>query len=153
MLLSYLGITGNYKLRLLVNTKHNPISDCIMYTKSLLDLVVTAFETIGFVTHHPMQILKHPLADSRLSYILTRVESKSEYIGVIVCDWKRIVGIGQICKTEELLHACPELNQVLIISSMGFSRAALLIAEKRRKIGLISKKELISLMLKHLEIS
>ncbi|UCG90002.1 MAG: restriction endonuclease [Candidatus Heimdallarchaeota archaeon] len=124
-----------------------------MYTKSLLDLVVTVFETIGFVTHHPMQILTHPLADSRLSYILTRINSKSEYIGVIVCDWKRIVGIGQICKTEELLHTCPELNQVLIVSAMGFSRAAKHLVEKRKKISLISKRELISLMLKQLEIS
>ncbi len=123
-----------------------------MYSKPLIDLVVTVFEAIGFVTHHPMQILKHHLADSRLSYVLTRVNSKSEYIGVIVRDWKRIVGVGQIYKTEELLYACPELNQVLIISSMGFSRSARRIAEKREKIGLISRKELISLMLKHLEI-
>ncbi|MFX1286622.1 MAG: restriction endonuclease [Promethearchaeota archaeon] len=124
-----------------------------MYTKPLLDLVVTVFESIGFVTHHPMQILTHPLADSQLSYILTRIDSKSEYIGVTVCDWKRIVGVGQICKTKDLLHTCPELNQVLIISSMGFSRAALRIAEKTNKIGLISKRDLISLMLKHLEMS
>ncbi len=123
-----------------------------MYTKPLIDLVVTTFETIGFVTHHPMQILKHNLADSRLSYVLSQVDSKSEYIGVIIRDWKRIVGVGQIHKAEELLHVCPELNQVIIISSMGFSRSARRIAEKDKRFILISRRELISLMLKRLEI-
>jgi hypothetical protein len=111
------------------------------------------FETIGFVTHHPMQILKHPLADSRLSYVLSRPESKLEYIGVIICDWKRIVGIGQINKTEKLLQACPELSQVLIIASMGFSTTAKKTAEKKKKICLISRKDLMSLMVQKLEIS
>jgi hypothetical protein len=124
-----------------------------MYTKSLVNLVATVFENIGFVTHHPMQMLKHPLADSLLSYVLTRPDSKSEFIGVIVRDWKRIVGIAQIHKTEELLQVCSELTQVIIISSMGFSKSAQRLAEKREKITLISKKELISLMLKQLEIS
>ncbi|MFX0122442.1 MAG: restriction endonuclease [Candidatus Hodarchaeota archaeon] len=123
-----------------------------MYTKSLSNLVATVFETIGYVTHHPMQILKHPLADSLLSYVLTRPDSKSECIGVIVRDWKRIVGVGQIHKAEELLQFCSKLNQVLIISSMGFSRSASHIAQKREKISLLTKRELISLMLKQLEI-
>lgn len=123
-----------------------------MYAKSLINLVATVFESIGFVTHHPMQMLKHPLADSLLSYVLTRPDSKSEFIGVIVRDWKRIVGVSQICKAEELLQVCPKLDQVLIISSMGFSRPARNIAEKRGNISLISKRELISLMLKQLEI-
>ncbi|MFX1506465.1 MAG: restriction endonuclease [Promethearchaeota archaeon] len=123
-----------------------------MYTKSLVNLVATAFETIGFVTHHPMQMLKHPLADSLLSYVLTKPDSRSEYIGVIVRDWKRIVGVGQIYKAEELLQACPKLHQVIIVSSMGFSREALHIAEEKEKIKLTSKRELISLMLKQLEI-
>ena len=124
-----------------------------MYTKSLINLVATVFETIGFVTHHPMQMLTHPLADSLLSYVLTRPDSKSVNIGVIVRDWKRIVGITQIEKALELLQVCSELTQVIIISSMGFSRGAQHIAEKREKITLISKKDLISLMLKQLEIS
>ncbi|UCG03254.1 MAG: restriction endonuclease [Candidatus Heimdallarchaeota archaeon] len=123
-----------------------------MYPKSLINLVATVFETIGFVTHHPMQMLKHPLADSMLSYVLTRPDSRSEYIGVIVRDWKRIVGLGQIHKTMELLQVCPKLNQVIIVSSMGFSSEAKHIAEKRENINLISKRELISLMLKQLEI-
>ncbi|MFW9905163.1 MAG: restriction endonuclease [Candidatus Thorarchaeota archaeon] len=124
-----------------------------MYTKSLMNLVATVFETIGFVTHHPMQLLKHPLADSLLTYVLTRPDSKSECIGIIVRDWKRIVGIAQIQKALELLQVCSELTQVIIISSMGFSRTARHIAKKREKITLMSKKELISLMLKQLEIS
>lgn len=123
-----------------------------MYTKSLVNLVATVFETIGFVTHHPMQILKHPLADTLLSYVLTRPDSKSEYIGVIVRDWKRIVGVGQIYKAEELLQVCSELNQVIIISSMGFSRSARRLVGKGKKLSLISKRELISLMMKQLEI-
>ena len=144
---------GNYKHQLLIYLKHRPIGDQFMYTKSLNDLVLPVFETIGFVTHHPMQMLKHHLADSRLSYVLTRPESKSEYIGVTICDWKRIVGIGQINKIEELLQVCPELNQVLIVSSMGFSHSARKTAEKNNKICLISRKELVSLMLQRLEFS
>ncbi|MHA2244148.1 MAG: restriction endonuclease [Candidatus Hodarchaeales archaeon] len=123
-----------------------------MYRQPLIDLVVSTFEAIGFVTHHPMQILKHHLADSRLSYVLSQVDSKSEYIGVIVRDWKRIVGVGQIHKAEELLKVCPELSQVIIISSMGFSRSARSIVEKDKRFVLISRRELISLMLKRLEI-
>ncbi|MFX0016449.1 MAG: restriction endonuclease [Promethearchaeota archaeon] len=124
-----------------------------MYTKPLVNLVATVFESLGFVTHHPMQLLTHPLADSLLSYVLTRPDEKSENIGVIVRDWKRIVGVGQIHKAEELLKVCPELNQVLIISSMGFSHRARHIAKKKRQISLISKRELISIMVKKLEIS
>ena len=123
-----------------------------MYSKSLENLVATVFESIGFVTHHPMQMLKHPLADSLLSYVLTRPEANSKYIGVIVRDWKRIAGKDQVYKAEELLQVCPKLNQVFIISSMGFSLSSKHIAEKKEKITLISKKELISLMLKKLEI-
>ncbi|MFX1515801.1 MAG: restriction endonuclease [Promethearchaeota archaeon] len=123
-----------------------------MYSRSLDNLVATVFETIGFVTHHPMQMLTHPLADSLLSYVLTRPNSNSKYIGVIIRDWKRIVGKGQLHRALELLQLCPKINQVFIISSMGFSGAAKHIAKNRKEITLISKKELISLMLKQLEI-
>ena len=123
-----------------------------MYSRSLENLVVTVFETIGFVTHHPMQMLTHPLADSLLSYVLTKPNSNSKYIGVMVRDWKRMVGKGQLHRALELLKVCPKINQVIIISSMGFSGAAKHIAENRKEITLISKKELISLMLKQLEI-
>ena len=70
----------------------------------------------------------------------------------MIRDWKRIVGVAQIHKAEELLQVCNKLNQVLIVSSMGFSHSAKHIAEKREQISLISKRELISLMLKQLEI-
>jgi hypothetical protein len=123
-----------------------------MYIKSLVNLVATVFETLGFVTHHPMQILKHPLADSLLSFVLTRPDSKSEYIGIIVRDWKRIVGKRQVYRAMELLEVCPKLNQVILVSSMGFSCAAKNTSDNRENITLISKKELISLMLKQLEI-
>ena len=75
--------------------------------QSLNDLVSTVFEGLGFITLHPMQVLTHPLADSRLSFVLRRVNSKSEYVGVIIRDWKRVVGVGQIHKAEELIQACP----------------------------------------------
>ena len=117
----------------------------------LKDLTKTVFESLQFVVHHPMQILKYNLAESRLSYVITRVESKSEYTGIIIRDWKRIVGVGQIHKAEELLHDCPELSRVLIISSMGFSYSAARLAEKVG-IGLISRGELVSLSQKRVEI-
>ena len=123
--------------------------------QKLHDLVITVFTALEFVILHPMQVLKHPLADTRLSYVLKRVRQnpmrKSEYIGVIVRDWKRVVGVDQIHKAEELLQACPQLSRVLIISSMGFSYSATRLAEKA-EIGLISRGELVSLLQKRVEI-
>jgi hypothetical protein len=98
-----------------------------------------------------MQIFKHPMVISRLSYVVTRVAPKSEYTGIIIRDWKRIVGVGQIHKAEELLHYCPKLSRVLIISSMGFSYSAARLAEKVG-IGLLSRGELVSLVHKRVEI-
>ena len=119
--------------------------------KSLIDLVKISFENLGFITLHPMQVSKHPMADARLSYVLKQVGTNMEYIGVIVCDWKRIVGVGQINKAKEVLQTCPELSGVLIVSSMGFSKSAIRSAEEK-EINLISRRELISLTLKQLEI-
>ncbi len=122
--------------------------------KPLKDLALTVFEALEFVTLHPMQVLKHPLADSRLSYVVKRLKQnpsqKSELIGVIIRDWKRVVGVGQIHKAEELLKACPKLSRVLIISSMGFSYSATRLAEKIG-IGLMSRGELVSLLQKRVE--
>ncbi len=115
------------------------------------DLVKTVFESLQFVVLHPMQIFKHPMVTTRLSYVIKRVESKSEYVGIIIRDWKRIVGVGQIHKAEELLHDCPKLSRVLIISSMGFSYSATRLAEKVG-IGLLSRGELVSLLQKRVEI-
>ena len=122
-----------------------------LLTKPLPELVQNTFETLGFITHHPMRVLKHPLADSRLSFAIRQINSKSKYTGVIVRDWKRIVGVGQIHKAEELLQSCPELEKILIVSSMGFSYSATRLAEKAG-IGLLSKGELISLLMKRIEI-
>ncbi|MFX1286623.1 MAG: restriction endonuclease [Promethearchaeota archaeon] len=119
--------------------------------KPLNDLVLTVFEALEFVTLHPMQVLKHPLADSRLSYVIKRLKQKSELVGVIIRDWKRVVGVGQIHKAEELLQACPDLSRVLIISSMGFSYSAKRLADKVG-IGLMSRGELVSLLQKRVEI-
>ncbi|UCG90001.1 MAG: restriction endonuclease [Candidatus Heimdallarchaeota archaeon] len=124
--------------------------------KPLNDLVLTVFAALEFVTLHPMQVLKHPLADSRLSYVVKRVkhnpsQKKSEFIGVIIRDWKRVVGVGQIHKAEELLQACPKLSRVLIISSMGFSYSAKRLADKVG-IGLMSRGELVSLLQKRVEV-
>ncbi|MFX0122441.1 MAG: restriction endonuclease [Candidatus Hodarchaeota archaeon] len=116
----------------------------------LNNLVTMVFEGLGFITLHPMQVLTHQLADCRLTFVLKRVNSKSEYIGVIVRDWKRVVGVGQIHKAEELLQACPELSRVLIVSSMGFSYSATRLA-KKVDISLISRGELVSLLQRGIE--
>ena len=123
-------------------------------SQPLYDLAKSVFEALQFVTLHPMQVLKHPMADTRLSFVLARVDSnskKTEYIGVIIRDWKRIVGVGQIHKAEQLLQACPELNRVLIVSSLGFSYSASRLAEKV-EIGLISRGQLVSLLHKRIEV-
>ena len=116
----------------------------------LKDLVTTAFEALGFVTLHPMQVLTHPLADCRLNFVLKRINTKTEYIGVIIRDWRRVVGVGQIHKAEELLQTCPEISRVIIVSSMGFSYSATRLAEKIG-IGLISRGELVSLLQRGIE--
>lgn len=153
--ISYLRITGNYKLQSLVSHKPRLIGDHYMseelLTKPLKDLAIVVFEAIGFVTHHPMLLLKHPLADSRLSFVLTQMGSKCEYIGVIICDWKRIVGVNQVYKAKELLQTCPEINRILIVSSMGFSKSAKRIANKK-EIVLIPRFELVSLIVKQLNL-
>lgn len=117
----------------------------------LNDLVITVFEGLGFITLHPMQVLKHPLADCRLNFVLKRVNSKSDYIGVILRDWKRVVGVDQIHKAEELSQACPDLSRILIASSKGFSFSATRLAEKIG-IGLISRGELISILQRGIEV-
>jgi len=125
-------------------------------TKNLIkqplnDLVITVFEGLGFITLHPMQVLTHPLADCRLNFVLKRLNSKSEYIGVIVRDWKRVVGVDQIHKAEELTQACPDLSRILVASSKGFSYSANRLAEKIG-IGLISRGELISILQRGIEV-
>ncbi|MFX1506464.1 MAG: restriction endonuclease [Promethearchaeota archaeon] len=124
------------------------ISDFI--NQPLKDLVTTVFEGLGFVTLHPMQVLTHPLADCRLNFVLKRINTKTEYIGVIIRDWRRVVGVGQIHKAEELLQTCPEISRVIIVSSMGFSYSATRLAEKIG-IGLISRGELVSLLQRGIE--
>ena len=116
----------------------------------LKDLVTTVFEGLGFITLHPMQVLTHPLADCRLNFVLKRINTKTEYIGVIVRDWRRVVGVGQIHKAEELLQTCPEISRVIIVSSMGFSYSATRLAEKVG-IGLVSRGELVSLLQRGIE--
>ncbi|MFW9905162.1 MAG: restriction endonuclease [Candidatus Thorarchaeota archaeon] len=118
--------------------------------QSLKDLVTTVFEGLGFITLHPMQVLTHPLADCRLNFVLKRINTKTEYIGVIVRDWRRVVGVGQIHKAEELLHTFPEISRVIIVSSMGFSYSATRLAEKVG-IGLVSRGELVSLLQRGVE--
>lgn len=116
----------------------------------LKDLVTTVFEGLGFVTLHPMQVLTHPLADCRLNFVLKRINTKNEYIGVIIRDWRRVVGVGQIHKAEELLQTCPEISRVIIVSSMGFSYSATRLAQKIG-IGLLSRGELVSLIQRGIE--
>ncbi|MFX0170470.1 MAG: restriction endonuclease [Candidatus Hodarchaeota archaeon] len=126
-----------------------------LHTQPLSKLVNSFFEAMGFVSLHPALVFEHPLADSRLTHVLKRsditAEENTGFIGVIVRDWKRIVGVGQIHKAEELLQACPNLEKILIISSMGFSYSATRLAE-RIGIGLLSRGELISFLLKRIEV-
>ncbi len=127
-----------------------------LHTLPLDKLVIHAFESLGFVTLHPALAIKHQLADSRLSFVVkeykNETKDKKKFIGIIIKDWKRIVGVGQIHKAEELLNTCSEeLSKIIIVSSMGFSYSATRVAEKIG-IGLISRGELVSLYLKRIEI-
>lgn len=117
----------------------------------LKDLVTKVFRSLEFIILRPKHVINHPIANSRLSYVLRREDSKSELIGVIIRDWKRIVGVGQIHKAEELILECPELTRVLIVSSLGFSYSATRLAEKVG-IGLMSRGELVSLLQNKVEM-
>lgn len=120
-------------------------------TLNLDQLFLTAFEGMGFQFTHPALITEHPLADSRLSYVLSHPKTQNEQIGVVIRDWKRNVGVGQIHKAEELLQACPELTKIILISWMGFSYSAKRLADQTDVITLISRGELISFLLNRFE--
>ena len=119
-------------------------------SRNLHELVVTVFESLGFSTHHPALVFRHPLADFRLSLVL-KLPSTNDFVGIIVRDWKKIVGISEINRAEELMLKCPEIPKIIIVSTMGFSSAAKEEAEKSG-IDLVTRKELISLLIKRIEI-
>ena len=119
-------------------------------SRNLQELVVTVFESLGFSTSHAALVFRHPLADSRLNLVL-KLPNTSDFVGVIVRDWKRIVGITTIHQAEELMLKCSEVPKILIVSSMGFSTAA---QQQAKKVGidLLTRKEIISLLIKRIEL-
>jgi len=119
-------------------------------SRNLQDLVVTIFESLGFSTHHPALVYRHPLADSRLSLVL-KLPNTNDFVGIIVRDWKRTVGISEIHRAEELMLKCSEIPKIMLVSSMGFSSAAKQQAEKAG-IDLLTRKEIISLLIKRIEL-
>ncbi|MHA1993585.1 MAG: restriction endonuclease [Candidatus Hodarchaeales archaeon] len=118
---------------------------------NLQELTVTVFESVGFSTHHPALIFKHPLADSWLSLVV-KIPNTTDFVGVAIKDFKRVVGIRQIRCGEELLLKCPEISRLIVVSSMGFSTAAKKLAEQL-DISLITKNELISMLINRIEFS
>lgn len=118
-------------------------------SNNLQELTVTTFESLGFSTHHPALIFINPHADARLDLVL-KLPKANDFVGIIIRDYKRIVGVGQINRAQDLLVKCPEINKLMIVSSMGFSSAAKQQAEKLG-ISLVTKKELISLLVERVE--
>jgi len=118
---------------------------------NLQELTVTVFESLGFSTTHPALISKHPLADSWLSLVV-KIPNTTDFVGVAIKDFKRVVGIRQIRCGEELKSKCPEISRLIVVSSMGFSTAAKKLADQL-DISLVTKKELISLLVKRIEFS
>jgi hypothetical protein len=118
---------------------------------NLQELTVTVFESLGFSTHHPALVFPHPLADSRLNLVV-KVPNTNEYVGVAIKDFKRVAGIRQIRYVEELLQNCPEISRLIVVSSMGFSSAAISLAEKL-DISLVTKNELIAMLINRIELS
>ena len=118
---------------------------------SLQELTVTVFESLGFSTHHPALIFQHPLADSRLNLVV-KLPNSTDFVGVAIRDFKRVVGIRQIRCVEELIVTCPEISKLIVVSSMGFSSAAKKLAEEL-DISLATKNELISMLVKRIELS
>ncbi len=118
---------------------------------NLQELTVTVFESLGFSTKHPALIFSHPLADSRLNLVV-ELPNTTDFVGVAIKDFKRVVGIRQIRGMEELLIKCPEISRLIVVSSMGFSPAAKALA-KEIDISLVTKNELISMLIKRIEFS
>ena len=118
---------------------------------NLQELTVTVFESLGFSTHHPALVFRHPLADSWLDLVV-KVPNTTDFVGVAIKDFKRVVGKRQIRCAEEVLVKCPEIPRLIIVSSMGFSMAAKTLAEEL-DISLVTKNELISMLIKRIEIS
>jgi hypothetical protein len=118
-------------------------------SRNLHELVVTVFESLGFSTHHPALVFRHPLADSRLSLVL-KLPNTNDFVGIIIRDWKKIVGISDIHRAEELLLKCSEIPKIIIVSSMGFSSSAKQHAD-RVGLDLVTRKEIISLIVKRIE--
>jgi hypothetical protein len=119
-------------------------------SNNLHELTVTVFETIGLSTHHPALVFRHPLADSHLDLVV-KLPKTNEFIGIIIRDWKRTVGVSQVHRAEELLVKCPEITKLIIVSSMGFSASAQKLANKLG-ISLITRTELISMLSKRVEV-
>lgn len=119
-------------------------------SNNLHELTVTVFETIGLSTHHPALIFRHPLADAHLDLVLKPPQS-NDFVGIIIRDWKRTVGVSQIHRAEELMSKCPEIAKLMIVSSMGFSPSAKQLAEKL-DISLVTRTELISMLSKRIEL-
>jgi hypothetical protein len=128
----------------------NVIMTMNILSRNLQELVVTIFESLGFSTHHAALVFRHPLADSRLSLVL-KLPNTNDFVGIIIRDWKKIVGISEIYRAEELMLKCSEIPKILLVSSMGFSSAAKQQAE-RVGIDLITRKEIISLLVKQIEL-
>ncbi len=118
---------------------------------NLQELTVTVFESLGFSTHHPALIFQHPLVDSRLNLVV-KLPNSTDFVGVAIRDFKRVVGIRQIRSVEELIVTCPEISKLIVVSSMGFSSAAKKLA-KELDISLVTKNELISMLVKRIELS
>ena len=118
-------------------------------SNNLQELTVTTFESLGFSTHHPALIFINPLADSRLDLVL-KLPNTNDFVGIIIRDYKRIVGVGQINRAYELTTKCPEIKKLMLVSSMGFSSTAKQQAEKLG-ISLVTKKDLISLLINRVE--
>ncbi len=120
-------------------------------SENLHELTVTVFESLGFSTHHPALVFPHPLADSRLNLVV-KVPNINDFVGIAIKDFKRVVGIRQIRYVEELLLKCPEISRLIIVSTMGFSSAAISLAEELG-ISLVTKKELITMLINRIELS
>ncbi|MHA1977456.1 MAG: restriction endonuclease [Candidatus Hodarchaeales archaeon] len=118
---------------------------------NLQELTVTVFESLGFSTHHPALVFEHPLADSWLNLVV-KIPNTADFVGVAIKDFKRVVGIRQIRCAENLLNKCPEISQLIIVSSMGFSTAAKRLADEL-DISLVTKNELISMLINRIELS
>lgn len=100
---------------------------------SLWNLAFTLFNKLGCSVEDCRHYsVEHP-DDKRVSLIITPeyTNGSNDSLGVIILDWKRVVGITQILKAHQVLERGNwDFSKLIIISKKGYSKQSENLANK-----------------------